>query len=161
MLSKEEIVKIREQLQKHFPKAFQDDGVVILKKGINKNIYESGVLNEVSQTKINRFLAIYTKRFKYLKAHKAGANRYDLEGNISGEVTAKEEEYAKAITSHKNLSKETPSNKGKSLQEQVKQEKSDKDNSDDLKNAESKSKFTGTLKLNFSTKLSLKNKAQD
>lgn len=154
MIPREEIVKITEYLQSHFPKAFPVEGIVVLKKGINKDIHEKGVLSiiNISQTKLKRFLALYTKSFRYLKAFNAGAHRYDLEGNITGQVTLEECNHAKSIISsrsnrNKQEREKPPIQKKEEPPVIIKQEKSSTDNQEDLNNT--KSKYTGTLKLKF------------
>ena len=101
MIGRDEINKITDILRNNFPKAFPAEKPVLLKKGIHLDISASGVL-EVSNVKLRQYLISYTKSFKYLKAHKEGAKRYDLNGDIAGEVTLDEMSYAKELLAIRN-----------------------------------------------------------
>ena len=65
-----------------------------LKVGISADIRTR--LPELSRYKLNMALAAYTRRVMYLESMVAGAARIDLDGNVAGEVTAKDEAHAAA-----------------------------------------------------------------
>ena len=90
MLTREEIKQILELLREKFPSAFSKKEFLILKKGIDLDICKSENI-KINRTKLRTFLSIYTAHPGYRKIHVVGANRYDLKGNIVGQVT--EEEY--------------------------------------------------------------------
>ena len=90
MLPREEILNILELLRNNFPNAFSKQEFVILKKGIDLDICKSGILG-INRTKLRTFLRIYTNHPGYIKAHVVGAKRYDLNGEVVGQVT--EDEY--------------------------------------------------------------------
>jgi sRNA-binding protein len=90
MLTKEEIKQILELLRERFPGAFSKKEFLILKKGIDLDICKDNDIN-INRTKLRTFLRNYTGHPGYMKVHVVGANRYDLKGDIVGQVT--EEEY--------------------------------------------------------------------
>jgi len=91
MISREDFQEILNNLRTHFPGAFPKKGFRIFKKGIDLDICKSQKL-QISRTKLRTILKIYALNPLYIKEHVAGANRYDLEGNVVATVT--EEEYA-------------------------------------------------------------------
>ena len=91
MLPREEILKLLELLKDHFPNAFSKQEFVILKKGIDLDICKSSAIS-INITKLRDFLKIYTNHPGYIKAHTIGAKRYDLKGEVTGQVTVEEYE---------------------------------------------------------------------
>lgn len=88
-MDKKEIADILEVLRKEFPKAFPRYSFVILKKGIDLDILQKSSL-KIGRTKLRLFLKVYTGHPGYKKIHEIEARRHDLEGNITGRVTANE-----------------------------------------------------------------------
>ncbi len=90
MLTREKIKQILDLLRERFPGAFSKKEFLVLKKGIDLDICKDNKIN-INRTKLRTFLSIYTAHPGYRKIHVVGANRYDLKGDIVGQVT--EEEY--------------------------------------------------------------------
>lgn len=85
-MQKEELQKLLKMLRKNFSKAFPEKSVVPLKKGIDLDICKSDKLI-INRTKVRLFLRYYTRNIFYAQTHIEGAKRYDLDGNIVGNVT--------------------------------------------------------------------------
>lgn len=85
-----EVIPMREELARRFPKLFTPKGAEDrtkkpLKIGIHQDLFK--VFPEVSPKVIRLALFDYIQGPKYLKACYDGAKRYDLDGNEVGEVT--------------------------------------------------------------------------
>jgi ProP effector len=85
LLSVEECTDLLAKVQKKYPKTFpaKNNPKVILAIGIHKEL-ANGL--EISMGKARKFCAIYCNKKSYKDARVLGAKRYDLEGNIVGEV---------------------------------------------------------------------------
>ena len=86
LLTDEEYKKVFKELSDKSPKLFIKDRVLIMKKGIHRDIFNGGEL-EFSKTIIRKFLKLYTGQVKYIKLHTENTARYDLDGNEAGFVT--------------------------------------------------------------------------
>jgi len=76
-------------LRQKSPATFPPSTRPSLKKGITKDI----ALNlNISHNMAKKFIAWYSFSKEYLRLHKAGEPRYDLDGNIVGVVTEQEEQ---------------------------------------------------------------------
>lgn len=89
LMDKKYFIAILNQFREEFPKAFPLKSFVILKKGIDLDLHNNSTLN-ISRTKLRLFLRVYTLSPGYKKAHTIGAKRYNLNGEIAGEVTKEE-----------------------------------------------------------------------
>jgi ProP effector len=84
-----------EVLAELFPAAFVADQQLShrpLKVGIHQDLIHRSVLQEGECRAVFRF---YTSRRSYQKALAAGGPRFDLDGNVAGEVTAEQQEFAR------------------------------------------------------------------
>jgi len=75
-------------LRQKYPVAFPLSTRPSLKKGITKDI---AVILGITHNMAKKFIAWYSFSKEYLQLHKAGEPRYDLEGNIAGQVTEQEQ----------------------------------------------------------------------
>ena len=89
MIPREEFKQILKELRTKFPGAFPKNKFVVLKKGIDLDILKRSGLN-IGRTKLKTCLKIYTAHPGYIDIHKPGANRYDITGEVTGQVTEQE-----------------------------------------------------------------------
>ncbi len=87
-------------LNERFPKCFILEGEVKpFKVGILQEVLDICAQDEkyaaCSKTIVRKALRYYTHRQEYLNSLKVGAERVDLEGNVTGTVETEHEEYAK------------------------------------------------------------------
>ena len=80
-------LKVLKTLQEKFPGAFSDSEVKVLKIHIHKDIKKN---TELTGMEILRFLRKYCNSHRYTEAHKEGAGRYNLDGEVIGVVTSEE-----------------------------------------------------------------------
>lgn len=80
-------LEILKTLQQKFPEAFPVSEVRALKVGIHKDV---GDRTDFKSIEIRKFFYKYCNSKRYKAVHTEGANRYDLEGNAVGVVTAEE-----------------------------------------------------------------------
>jgi len=90
-----------ELLKVHFPKCFGErDAVRPLKTGIREDLVrELGAKGDIAigdKACMLSSLAYYVNSASYHKCVQEGADRYDLQGNGSGKVTADEARYSKS-----------------------------------------------------------------
>lgn len=85
LLSKEEFTDLLVKAREKYPKVFldRDSPKVILAIGIHKELAKG---LEISMTKARKICMIYCNQKSYKEARIPGAKRYDLEGNITGEI---------------------------------------------------------------------------
>lgn len=102
------------ELSDKFPNLFSLD------KNLPKKILKIGISEDLKNHPdiawchaYKKFLGRYTRSSSYIKAHTKAAKRYDLDGNVSGEVTA--EEYANKLEF---LAKKNNINQEKTLKNQ-------------------------------------------
>lgn len=93
---KREVLPMREEFARRFPKLFTPKGAKDrtkkpLKIGIHEDLFKE--FPEVAPKTIRLALFDYIQGPKYLKACYDGAKRYDLEGNEVGEVTRENRMY--------------------------------------------------------------------
>ena len=88
-LALERYQEILAELKEKFPLLFAQEKIRIMKKKIHLDILAN---TELSKEEVRSFLYQYCNTKKYLKAHKIGALRYDLDGNEIEEVTEQEVE---------------------------------------------------------------------
>ena len=79
------IESILKALQETYPQTFPIDSYLILKRGIDLDICKDDKIN-INRTKLRKFLKIYTFNLNYQQVHVIGAKRYDLAGEVVGEV---------------------------------------------------------------------------
>jgi hypothetical protein len=86
LMEAEEYLNLLNQLKIKYPKAFPEKGkqIVILALGIHKELAKA---LDISIKKARIFCRLYCSRKIYVTARIPGAKRYDLEGNITGEIT--------------------------------------------------------------------------
>ena len=82
-----EYLEILKTLSDKFPKVFIKGEVKVLKLGIHKDIKER---TDLKSREIGKFFRKYCNSKAYKEAHVESANRYDLDGNVVGVVTAEE-----------------------------------------------------------------------
>ena len=87
-MTREEYTKILEDLIKKYPKAFSLKKPKILKKRIHKDILGAF---PIERKALMNVLFRYCNSKDYIKAHRVGAKRYDLQGNETGEYVTLEE----------------------------------------------------------------------
>jgi len=85
LMEAEEYLNLLNQLKIKYPKTFPEkkEQIVILALGIHK---ELAITLNISIKKARVFCRLYCSRKIYVTARISGAKRYDLEGNIVGEV---------------------------------------------------------------------------
>lgn len=85
LLSVEEYMDLLVKVRKKYPKTFpvKNSPQVVLAVGIHKEL-ANGL--GISMTKARKFCTIYCHKKSYKEVRISGAKRYDLEGNIVGEV---------------------------------------------------------------------------
>jgi hypothetical protein len=86
LMEAEEYLNLLNQLKIKYPKAFPEKGkqIVMLALGIHKELAKA---LGISIKKASIFCRLYCSRKVYVTARIPGAKRYDLEGNITGEIT--------------------------------------------------------------------------
>lgn len=89
-MKREERERILRILQEAYPKVFLERKYLPLKRKIDLDICDEGVIS-INRSMVRMFLKDYTSNFQYIKNHAVGAKRYDLKGNIVGEITEEEE----------------------------------------------------------------------
>jgi len=85
LMEAEEYLNLLNQLKIKYPKAFPKKGeqIVMLALGIHKELAKA---LDISIKKARIFCKLYCSRKIYVTARISGAKRYDLEGNITGEI---------------------------------------------------------------------------
>jgi len=79
-------------LMETYPQVFNRENVRPLKIGIQDDLIAD---EKVAKNKIKRALASYVRAPQYFRSLQEGADRVDLQGEASGQVTADEAEHAK------------------------------------------------------------------
>jgi len=79
-------------LMETYPQVFNRDNVRPLKIGIQEDLIAD---EKVAKNKIKRALASYVRSISYYKSLQEGADRVDLAGEASGQVTEQEAQHAK------------------------------------------------------------------
>lgn len=96
--SKEQRIKetqaVVESLCEKFPDCFHQSELKPLKIGIIEDLFEAVPREEFTKKALQRALVFYSYRMRYLKALLAQDKRYDLKGEVAGEVTANQKEMA-------------------------------------------------------------------
>ena len=119
LLTDEEYKKVFEELSDKYPKLFIKDRVLIMKKGIHRDIFDDSGLR-FSKTMIRKFLQLYSEKMKYRELHIENTPRYDLEGKKVGAVTKEDveslrrqqEEIKKVIAAKRGKQQKLKNNKG-------------------------------------------------
>lgn len=79
---------------KAFPSSKPGSTTTVLKIGIHRDIY--ALYPEIPKRTVHSLLSWHTRSWKYLEAASvAGTPRFDLNGNVAGEVTEEEAETAR------------------------------------------------------------------
>ena len=92
-LSAAEYKEIFNKLHKLFPKLFNKNKILLMKKGIFTDLIKCESV-EIQQDKLRKFFKIYTDKKAYQMLHlKVGESRYNLCGEVQGKVS-KDEVYA-------------------------------------------------------------------
>jgi sRNA-binding protein len=86
-LSPEKYKEYLEIFASKYPELFTHPATKLLKLRIDKDLKKDP---DLDKDMISSFLTIWCKKIVYLKLHKAGANRYDLEGNITSTISEEE-----------------------------------------------------------------------
>jgi sRNA-binding protein len=86
-LSPEKYKEYLEIFGSKYPELFTHPATKLLKLRIDKDLKKDP---DLDKEMISSFLTIWCKKIVYLKLHKAGANRYDLEGNITSTISEEE-----------------------------------------------------------------------
>lgn len=79
---KKKMVKI---LEERWPKLFDFDSPKPLMIGISTNIFS--ITDEAEHAQIKKSITAYTGRLKYIRCLAKGGSRYNVDGDISGEVS--------------------------------------------------------------------------
>lgn len=88
-LTQKEYKDILTELQTTYPKCFTTP-LSILATGIHKQLFKGNINTRYSKTKLRYFFKLYCTTKEYKNGLKIGANRHDLDGNVTGQVTEKE-----------------------------------------------------------------------
>jgi ProP effector len=109
--------EILKQLQELYPQLFSIDNPKLLKVGVYKDIRSEGKIQATAQ-ELSRFLHYFCTRPIYAMKQELGAIRYNLLGEVAGEVTQKDLEaksiaIASAIAKRKALKKKEDNNSPK------------------------------------------------
>lgn len=86
-------------LKNKFPNLFSLEDVKVFKVGIRQDIKKYKEELGLTSNKLSSFINHYTNTPDYIKSHQINADRYDLDGNAVGKVTA--EEYRIKLKSNK------------------------------------------------------------
>ncbi len=98
------ILSVLTYLQANFPKAFLKQRPLPLKVGIDQDLVDFGVKNqipELSHRRIKKTLKFYTRGADYIKSCTEGAFRVDLDGNQAGVITAEDAQFIQEHQSKK------------------------------------------------------------
>ncbi|OQW90877.1 MAG: hypothetical protein BWK79_18510 [Beggiatoa sp. IS2] len=139
--------------QERFPKTFFNDTTEIrpLKIDIHRDLY-AVFAEQYPKKAINRALKIYTKCPDYFNALTLGAQRVDLEGNLSGEVTQEHLEIAENAKAkqQRRWAKQEEAQKQLELEQEEKRRKQQEEEAKSL--LQEKVKSAGRLKLGLKKK---------
>jgi sRNA-binding protein len=139
--------------QEKFPKAFPREATEIrpLKINIHCDLY-AVFAEQYSKKAISRALKIYTRCPDYFNVLTLGAQRIDLEGNISGEVTSEHLEIAEDAKERqqRRLARQEEAQKQRELEQEEKRRKEEEAKSPLQEKV--KSTTTGRLKLGLKKK---------
>ena len=141
-----------------------EDRVLIFKKGIHKDIFDSGALT-FSKSVIRKFLKLYTAKPQYRDLHIENTPRYDLKGNEVDVVTKEDiesfkkqqEEIKKTIAAKRLKEQESKNNKSKAENKHTYKDKeknthSNKNNCNKVKKLQVNQDNLGNIKSANSTK---------